>query len=331
MITQPCNTQACPVDCVVGEWSDWSCCSVVCGGGSQTSTRAILTPAANGGADCPVTVQTQTCNTYAISISMPLADLLASALCSQACPVNCVESAWSEWSTCSAYCGGGVQYANATILVEGANGATSEVRLGTYRLHAQAALLAARLKSRSLAIPNLALSTAFSPSGATGLPAPSLAAAVSNTLPTRSRPSARTVNGPLCGACTQLLCSRFRWHALRPDCDLSGLQHSAVPGQLRVLCLVRVVDLHRRVRRRHAIFDADHHAASGLWRHSLPGHNPNPALQHVRSALDSSSLLTFGFVSQSAMPSRLRPVCLERLVCLLCDLRRRCSVCDQHD
>lgn len=41
--SQACNTDGCPVDCVWGEWSSWGACSVECDGGTQISTRSILT------------------------------------------------------------------------------------------------------------------------------------------------------------------------------------------------------------------------------------------------------------------------------------------------
>jgi hypothetical protein len=38
-----------PVDCQLGEWSPWSSCNKSCGGGTQISTRQVVTAAANGG------------------------------------------------------------------------------------------------------------------------------------------------------------------------------------------------------------------------------------------------------------------------------------------
>lgn len=66
----PCNTNACPQDCVMTDWSNWEDCSATCGGGIQTRTRSVSIQPANGGADCPrtpdgqiYTIDTRTCNT----------------------------------------------------------------------------------------------------------------------------------------------------------------------------------------------------------------------------------------------------------------------------
>ena len=61
--TEACNTQPCPIDCVVGEWSEWSACSSVCNGIS-TRTRPILVEPQFGGAACPPTIETMPCNEF---------------------------------------------------------------------------------------------------------------------------------------------------------------------------------------------------------------------------------------------------------------------------
>eukprot|EP00798_Chlamydomonas_sp_ICE-L_P029491 gene29491-5837_t len=89
ILSQACNTQACPVkqNCAV---SAWGACSMPCAGGVQT--RTVTQNATNGGAACPIL--TQACNT-------------------QACPVkqNCAVSAWGA---CSMPCAGGVQTRTVT-------------------------------------------------------------------------------------------------------------------------------------------------------------------------------------------------------------------------
>jgi sugar lactone lactonase YvrE len=57
-----------PVDCAVSGWSEFGACSVSCGGGTQTQTRTIITPAAYGGAECPSLSNSQACNVQACSV-----------------------------------------------------------------------------------------------------------------------------------------------------------------------------------------------------------------------------------------------------------------------
>merc|ERR1719301_382183 len=57
-------------DCEVGEWQPGEC-SVECAGGERTVTREVVTPASNGGAECPIMIDKQSCNM-------------------QPCPIDCV-------------------------------------------------------------------------------------------------------------------------------------------------------------------------------------------------------------------------------------------------
>lgn len=104
--TQTCNNQGCPVDCTVGEWSDWSACDKPCGSGTQIQTRQITQQPANGGKACPALTQSKACNT-------------------QGCPVDCQVGAWSTWSRCSKDCGGGTQTQTRQITVQPLNGGAS--------------------------------------------------------------------------------------------------------------------------------------------------------------------------------------------------------------
>merc|ERR1719161_3404466 len=76
-------------DCEVGEWQPGEC-SVECGGGERQLTREIVTPAANGGAECPPMLEMEPCNL-------------------QPCPIDCVVDEWSEYGLCTKDCGGGIQ------------------------------------------------------------------------------------------------------------------------------------------------------------------------------------------------------------------------------
>jgi len=88
-----CESEPCPVDCSLGSWTKWSECSSSCGGGEQMRTRQIVVMAAAGGVACNTSDlrQTATCE------DMP-------------CPVHCEWDHWSEWSTCTKECEGGVTY-----------------------------------------------------------------------------------------------------------------------------------------------------------------------------------------------------------------------------
>jgi Spondin-like TSP1 domain/Thrombospondin type 1 domain len=92
-----CNTAACAVDCTLTAWTDWSSCSKACGGGSQSRTRQVATPAANGGTPCDSNQREErACNTGG-------------------CPVDCAISAWTPWSSCDKACGGGKQVRTRTM------------------------------------------------------------------------------------------------------------------------------------------------------------------------------------------------------------------------
>jgi hypothetical protein len=80
-----CGTGPCPQNCQVSEWSDWAACSKVCGGGTGTRARQVLTEAAHDGDACPVLTETQVCN---------MGD----------CDPQCELDDWSGWSACSRVC-----------------------------------------------------------------------------------------------------------------------------------------------------------------------------------------------------------------------------------
>eukprot|EP00931_Biecheleriopsis_adriatica_P047950 TRINITY_DN27682_c0_g2_i1.p1 TRINITY_DN27682_c0_g2~~TRINITY_DN27682_c0_g2_i1.p1 ORF type:complete len:1370 (-),score=205.40 TRINITY_DN27682_c0_g2_i1:43-4152(-) len=85
-----CNTEGCPVDCMLSTWSEWTACSKRCGGGSIMRFREITLQAKNGGDAC-------------------LGKLEQDSPCNEdPCPVDCEWDDWSEWSVCPVSCGGGL-------------------------------------------------------------------------------------------------------------------------------------------------------------------------------------------------------------------------------
>jgi PKD repeat protein len=102
-VSHEVEVQANAVDCEVSAWSEWSECSVECGGGISERSRSILVEPAYGGAECPELTETVECNT-------------------EPCSVDCEVSTWSEWSECSVECGGGISERSRSILVEPAFG-----------------------------------------------------------------------------------------------------------------------------------------------------------------------------------------------------------------
>ena len=61
---EKCNTQPCPVDGGLTEWSEFGACDKTCGGGVQKRTRTCSNPApANGGKNCDgLLEETRACN-----------------------------------------------------------------------------------------------------------------------------------------------------------------------------------------------------------------------------------------------------------------------------
>lgn len=98
-----CNTQACPIDCVIGDWSDWSACNKPCGGGVQIRNRSVIVQPDKGGQACPSTQEVKDCNT-------------------QTCPQDCEVGDWSGWSGCDKPCGGGKQSRTRTVITSSHDG-----------------------------------------------------------------------------------------------------------------------------------------------------------------------------------------------------------------
>jgi len=92
-LMQVCNTIACPVDCIVDEWSQWSSCTTRCGGGIRERIRSIKSHERHGGEECGPASDTETCNL-------------------QNCDKDCELGPWTKLSSmkCNMACGGGMKW-----------------------------------------------------------------------------------------------------------------------------------------------------------------------------------------------------------------------------
>ena len=84
-LDRECDNGPCPIDCKMGEWSEWSKCTKECGGGVESHVRNIIREAEHGGQPCEETSSSRACNT-------------------QSCDVDCVLAEWTQWGKCSKAC-----------------------------------------------------------------------------------------------------------------------------------------------------------------------------------------------------------------------------------
>jgi hypothetical protein len=101
--TRSCNTNPCPINCEVGEWTNWEDCNVQCGGGTHTRSRPIVVQPKYGGNECPPLTDSESCNT-------------------NPCPIDCKVSDWSDWNKCDQDCDGGKQTRTRTVITDSAYG-----------------------------------------------------------------------------------------------------------------------------------------------------------------------------------------------------------------
>jgi len=105
--SRTCSTSDCPVDCL-GEYSNFSSCSVSCGGGTQQRTFVIAVNASSGGSPCA---------NYAGGVD-------TSVCATDACPIDCVGE-WEPFGTCNATCGGGFKVRTFIVETESSAGGSA--------------------------------------------------------------------------------------------------------------------------------------------------------------------------------------------------------------
>uniref|UniRef100_A0A3B3XWQ1 Spondin-like TSP1 domain-containing protein n=1 Tax=Poecilia mexicana TaxID=48701 RepID=A0A3B3XWQ1_9TELE len=98
-------------------WSQWSSCSVSCGGGQQSRSRTCTSPPCHG-----VSRQSKMCNTQVC-----LGEVCVGATCP---PKNCSWTEWGTWGSCSRSCGVGHQQRIRTFLQPAGNGSWCEDIVG---------------------------------------------------------------------------------------------------------------------------------------------------------------------------------------------------------
>ncbi|CAD7963524.1 unnamed protein product [Amoebophrya sp. A25] len=88
------NSSACkgvPVDCILGEWSDFGKCTAHCAGGVQRRERSIIQHPQHAGKPCDASlVEVQGCNMFDCANTR-----------------NCMWGEWTYWGSCTKECSGG--------------------------------------------------------------------------------------------------------------------------------------------------------------------------------------------------------------------------------
>jgi hypothetical protein len=84
---QACSQQACPINCKVSEWGDYSTCLGSCGGGTKKHTRTVIRAASADGKQCPSLEETTECNP-------------------EECDPCCNTGKWTGFNLCDKTCGG---------------------------------------------------------------------------------------------------------------------------------------------------------------------------------------------------------------------------------
>ena len=98
--SKSCNTQDCPIDCVVAKkYDDWDSCTKSCGGGVRRRFLAVEVQPHFGGNACPSLLVEKRCNDHP-------------------CPIDCAMTAYTRWGACSTACGAGRQVRSRSIVAQ---------------------------------------------------------------------------------------------------------------------------------------------------------------------------------------------------------------------
>mmetsp|Transcript_9563 Transcript_9563/g.17110 ORF Transcript_9563/g.17110 Transcript_9563/m.17110 type:complete len:1334 (+) Transcript_9563:115-4116(+) len=93
--SKQCQEATCESECSWSQWTEWSVCSLSCGGqGEQKRSRSL-----NQG-----------------NTKKNCGPASASRVCGESpCPIDCLASTWTEWSACSHTCGNGIVERTRTV------------------------------------------------------------------------------------------------------------------------------------------------------------------------------------------------------------------------
>ncbi|CAD7953211.1 unnamed protein product, partial [Amoebophrya sp. A120] len=108
---EACNTDPCPIDCVLSEWTnDSNPCSETCGPtGKQGQIRSVETAPQHGGAECEGADQA---NGIVASLSREV-----SCNTGTNCPIDCVVTDWYLAIKCPVTCGGAEKHFKRNITI----------------------------------------------------------------------------------------------------------------------------------------------------------------------------------------------------------------------
>ena len=106
------------VDCQLSGWGPWGYCTVSCGSGRQLSRRAVAQMPQAGGALCKgALIRERSCaQSPCPTAPPPRVTAQPTPATTPAPKADCKLSDWSEWTTCSQPCDGGVQSSHQSIL-----------------------------------------------------------------------------------------------------------------------------------------------------------------------------------------------------------------------